>query len=211
MNIFCDFDGTITTIDVVDAFLNQFAKREYLEIEEEWINNTIGSKECLIRQFQLVEEISDDDLKNFIDTIEVDTHFLEFYEFIQNNNWNLYIISDGLDLFIKKVLEKYNIVPQFIYANVVAHSSKLTMEFPYFYSECFGKSGNCKCSVIKTFPEHNKIYIGDGKSDFCPTQTLNFDFIFAKNKLYDYLKNEKEIVRFETFKDITKYLQKQGF
>ena len=55
MRIFCDFDGTISQIDVVDFLLNRLAGPSWNEIEAEWLRGEIGSKECLARQIPLIQ------------------------------------------------------------------------------------------------------------------------------------------------------------
>lgn len=44
---FCDFDGTITKEDTLNKFLRVYAKTDWLEVEEKWMNGAIGSKQCI--------------------------------------------------------------------------------------------------------------------------------------------------------------------
>src|SRR6201993_3111492 len=53
--IFCDFDGTITNVDVTDEILTQLAHPSWREVEQAWVQGLIGSRECLERQMALVE------------------------------------------------------------------------------------------------------------------------------------------------------------
>ena len=53
--VFCDFDGTITQVDVTDQILAQLAHPSWREIEQEWMLGLIGSRECLERQIALVD------------------------------------------------------------------------------------------------------------------------------------------------------------
>ena len=52
--VFCDFDGTITQLDVTDQILTQLAHPSWREIEQEWMLGLIGSRECLERQIALL-------------------------------------------------------------------------------------------------------------------------------------------------------------
>ena len=65
IRIFVDFDGTISTKDVVDTVLEKFARKEWLEVEKDWQEGKIGSRECLSRQINFVvakeEELSGQD------------------------------------------------------------------------------------------------------------------------------------------------------
>ena len=38
LQIFCDFDGTITKEDTLNKFLRVYADKKWLELEEEWIS-----------------------------------------------------------------------------------------------------------------------------------------------------------------------------
>ena len=42
----CDFDGTLTLNDTVDAILEAFAEPEWTEVEAEWAAGRIGSRDC---------------------------------------------------------------------------------------------------------------------------------------------------------------------
>ncbi len=53
--IVCDFDGTITQVDVTDLVLAQLAHPSWREVEQEWALGLIGSRECLERQVALVD------------------------------------------------------------------------------------------------------------------------------------------------------------
>ena len=52
LSISCDFDGTITRSDTIDAILEQFALPQWLDVEAEWAAGKIGSRECLAQQAQ---------------------------------------------------------------------------------------------------------------------------------------------------------------
>ncbi|UKI42516.1 MAG: hypothetical protein L6V95_06285 [Candidatus Melainabacteria bacterium] len=56
--IFCDFDGTITKEDTIGAFLNRFADNRWLEIEKQWKDGEIGSRDCMKQQLELVRTLS---------------------------------------------------------------------------------------------------------------------------------------------------------
>ena len=62
-HVFVDFDGTIAPVDTTDLLLERFADPAWHRIEEEWKAGRIGSRECLVRQIDLVraspEELDD--------------------------------------------------------------------------------------------------------------------------------------------------------
>lgn len=201
--IFCDFDGTITKGDTVYRLLENHANLTWLAIEKQWINGQIGSKECLQRQIDCVDYISAEMLNDFIEEIEIDEHFSAFVELVQSNNIDLYIVSDGFDLLINKVLEKNNLSNIKIFSNELSlKKNRLILNFPHSSEDCDIKSGLCKCSVLKHYSEGREIiYIGDGRSDICASKSA--DVLFAKGTLAKHCEVQKiDYVFFDDFKTI---------
>ena len=52
--VLVDFDGTIAPIDTTDLLLERFAAPAWHDIEDDWKAGRIGSRECLVRQIDLV-------------------------------------------------------------------------------------------------------------------------------------------------------------
>src|ERR1035438_3041671 len=88
--VFCDFDGTITQLDVTDQILDQLADPAWRDVEREWAMGLIGSRECLERQIALVGA-SRQEFHAVIDSIALDPHFSEFYRFTRRKRIPLYI------------------------------------------------------------------------------------------------------------------------
>ena len=201
--VFCDFDGTISKQDVVDAFLEKFANSKWIEIESLWIQGKIGSQECLKRQIECVEGIAIDDLNRFLESIQIDSSFQEFVCFLENRRIPLQIVSDGCDLFIKKIMENHGINHIEIYSNHLEEN--LQISFPYVQISCKTLSGICKCKIVRE--AEVSIYIGDGRSDFCVSE--NVDILFAKSGLADHCTSKQiPFYRFETFNDVMAILEK---
>src|SRR5208282_5786702 len=78
--VFCDFDGTITQVDVTDQILAQLAHPSWREIEQEWMQGLIGSRECLERQIALVDAPVEE-LQSVIDSVPIDGEFGAFCKF----------------------------------------------------------------------------------------------------------------------------------
>lgn len=204
--IFCDFDGTITKKDTIDKFLETYASEKWLEVEKLWENGEIGSKECLERQVQCVEYLSENQLNEFIDSIEIDEYFINFLSRVRNNGIEFHIVSDGFNLFIDRILEKYGIKDISIFSNKLYLSyGELRSFFPLYKTNCKSGAGVCKCSVIKdVFAGREVIYIGDGRSDMCAAK--HADILYAKGKLVSYCKeNNINCIPFNNFNDILEY------
>ncbi|MGA2983759.1 MAG: HAD-IB family phosphatase [Terriglobia bacterium] len=102
--VFCDFDGTITQVDVTDQILAQLAHPSWREIEREWMLGLIGSRECLERQIALVDAPAEE-LHAVIDAVTLDPDFTTFCKFARKQRLPLYILSDGFDYVIRRVLK----------------------------------------------------------------------------------------------------------
>ena len=70
--VLLDFDGTISKVDTTDMLLERFAAPAWRDIEEEWKAGRIGSRECMVRQIDLVRA-TPAEMDAFIATVEIDT------------------------------------------------------------------------------------------------------------------------------------------
>jgi 2,3-diketo-5-methylthio-1-phosphopentane phosphatase len=110
LTFFCDFDRTILKQDVIDTLLENYASRQWFEIEKLWNEGKITTRECLDAQMALIT-ISEKELDDFLSKIEIDENFLMFVNFVKSNyNSKVYILIDGFKLFIEKILKPYGIM-----------------------------------------------------------------------------------------------------
>ncbi len=204
--IISDFDGTITKKDTLYHFFKEYASDGWMTVEKLWKERKIGSKECLIREFELVENLSVELIEEFIATLELDGYFKDFIELTNKNDVDFIIVSDGIDYFINRVLEKNNIKNLKIISNIGKFSkNSFEITCPMEYKGCKVNSGTCKCKVIENLKKNYKelIYIGDGTSDFCVAENVKLNKLFVKDSLLEFCidKNIKH-TKYNTFKDI---------
>ncbi len=205
--ILCDFDGTISTKDVTDALLEKFSSPEWEEIEEAWQEGLINSRECMAEQYALVRA-SEEEIDDFLATIEIDPHFPAFLTFCRENDHPLTIVSDGFDYYIERILKAKGVDDVDVYSNHLEwRDGAIITEFPHTSDEC-DTCGNCKTSIFHTLktPENRIVYIGDGWSDRCIAHES--DVIFAKHKLIAYC-HERGLAYtpYTTFADIITEMQ----
>ena len=211
-NIFTDFDGTIALNDVGDSLFQRFATSEWEIAVQDWKEDKISSKECLTRECA-VTTISKNQMVSFSNEQKIDPWFSDFYEYCKKQNYPLTVLSDGLDFYIKRILDNFGFTDLEIYANhVVFEDSKIKPEFPYFEKGC-KLCANCKGYHIGKKSENGQITvcIGDGYSDRCGVNIA--DIVFAKDDLKKYcLENEIAFYEYENFKavlDKFKEIEKQ--
>ena len=203
MQVFCDFDGTISIEDATDVVLGCFAGSEWEEIERQWKQGLIGSGECMLRQIALIQP-KRHELDALLDTVSIDPGFYAFLSYCRDRDIPLTVVSDGVDYFIRHILARHGIGGLPIVANVLthrfAHGREVYSLSPSLTAAgCTSGSGVCKCRVVAGV--ERQIYIGDGRSDFCVVDSV--DLVFAKDKLVDYCDNRGiPYVQFENFSDL---------
>jgi 2-hydroxy-3-keto-5-methylthiopentenyl-1-phosphate phosphatase len=212
--VFSDFDGTVVQTDVTDAILNEFADPEWREAEEEWLAGRIGSRECLRRQMALVHA-SADDLNALIDSVPLDPDFAAFESWTRQRRIPFYIVSDGFDYVIQRILRRCGAAVEILNASQLFASSMrvergtITVDFPHGPASCVHGCATCKPEVIRRVGAGHSpvIFIGDGLSDRFAVEAA--DAIFAKDKLLTYCRDHGlAATPFSTFAGIERDLQR---
>jgi len=208
MIVFTDFDGTITQRDVTDEILAQLAHPSWRDVEQEWTRGLIGSRECLERQIALVSA-SAADLDALIDSIPIDPAFAAFYRFTHQRGIPLYVLSEGFDYVIARVLKRAGLDGpvrnglQVFSSALRVDGRRLTPSFPHSAQPCEHGCGTCKAALLRRFGKEKApvIFIGDGLSDRFAVEEA--DVVFAKRQLLAYCREHgKECRPFDTFADV---------
>ncbi len=202
--VLVDFDGTIAPIDTTDLLLERFAAPEWHDIEDDWKAGRIGSRECMVRQIDLVRA-TPAVMDSFARSIDIDRGFTGFVELFRRLGHALVVVSDGLDRTIRTVLDRYNIdVPYFANHLQWRGDDRWRLTFPHARSDCTPLSGNCKCNFSARHGALT-ILIGDGRSDFCLADRA--DLVLAKSSLLEHCrKNNLPHIPFQTFDQATALL-----
>lgn len=204
--IFIDFDGTITTTDVGENIFLKFGETDKVKsIINDLLSDRISSKECWLSLCRAVPHINKNELDSFIDEVNIDPAFKSFVDFCNKNNISCFILSDGFDYYIERILKKEGLDKIKSYANKLEIiDNKLIPDFPY-HDSGFSSSANCKRNHVinNSSDEEYTVFIGDGNSD---KYTVHYcDFIFAKDDLLKYC--EKERISFFPFKNFDEVQQ----
>jgi 2-hydroxy-3-keto-5-methylthiopentenyl-1-phosphate phosphatase len=206
--MFCDFDGTITQVDVTDEILTQLANPSWREIEQEWACGSIGSRECLERQVALVDA-SAEELDSLIDAIPVDPGFSGFLQWVEKSKLPFYVVSDGFDYVVRRVLKRAGVNGQLRNGTHLFASSlrvegrRVKISFPHAAHGCAHGCATCKAEIMRRLSRGWKpvVFAGDGLSDRYAVEEA--DIVFAKRQLLVYCRERGIACRpFETFADI---------
>ena len=208
MQIFCDFDGTISLKDATDEILNKFALPEWEFLESLWKNGEIGSGECMRGQIALIRA-SKAELDAELDSQPIDPHFGEFVRFFEASGTPITIISDGVDYFIKRILGRHGLAHLPVIANhlTIKNDGNYSLTCPHSNPACKNASGVCKCSKLAQYGE-KIIFVGDGRSDFCATTEA--DILFAKHTLAIYCEQRDiDYIPYQNFADVKAALKQE--
>jgi 2,3-diketo-5-methylthio-1-phosphopentane phosphatase len=213
--VFCDFDGTITHTDVTDEILTQLAHPSWREVEQAWVQGLIGSRECLERQMALVET-SEEELNGLIDSIGIDPHFSKFYRFVRKGAIPFYVLSDGFDYVVRRVLRRQGVNGELRNGSHLFTSAlhfegrRLAVSFPNCNPPCEHGCATCKPRIIRELGHTHRpiIYVGDGLSDRFAVEEC--DLILAKRQLLVYCRERGLAYHpFETFGDVQEVVQQE--
>lgn len=210
IKVFVDFDGTISSIDIGrEIFLSFGDKEKAEEIISNLQKGVISSRQCwegLIANVQFVDE---DDLKKLIDSIPIDNSFSDFIEFCKSKNIEVFILSDGFDYYIDRVLKRENLNWIPFYSNTLKiEKNKLVAKFPYYNPDFFSSSNPKMRHIIDNSSDDDfTIYIGDGNSDKEAAQYC--DLIFAKDGLLKFCEmNRISFFPYKNFNDVSETINR---
>lgn len=204
--VFVDFDGTITKKDVGEELFIEFGDREFSKrLIEDWNKDLVPPKAGWNALCESVEVADKNLMREFLSKIEVEESFKKFVSYCKENGFELKIVSDGFDFYIRTILEKENLAEVEFSSNVLNFvDNKLQPVFPNSAEDC-KCSANCKRNYVlkHSSDDDYTVYIGDGVSDRCPIQFC--DFIFAKDSLLKFCEvNRITYFPYKDFDDVTK-------
>jgi 2-hydroxy-3-keto-5-methylthiopentenyl-1-phosphate phosphatase len=209
--ILCDFDGTISTQDTGYVLINQFSSEDWESIDRDFREGKIGSKQAYSRIAGILKGGESSLLRFVQEHSRIDPSFPIFHQSCLERGIDIKIVSDGLDFYIRKILEIHHLSEIPFYSNCISfrEGGGMSISFPYSTEEC-GLCGTCKKKIIQIHrKEYDSIYfVGNGLSDRCAAQEA--DFAFAKDSLYTYcVKKEIPCHFFKNFQEILNDLKKK--
>lgn len=209
--ILCDFDGTVNTKDMGYLLLNRFSAGDWEAIDQDFRDGKMGSKEAYTRMVPILKGDEAEVLRFIGEHSQIDPHFKTFYRSCCENGIDVKIVSDGLDFYIRTVLEIHGLSEIPFYANVTRFRSdgRMDISFPHVSERC-GLCGTCKKQILLNHrTEYDKIlFVGNGLSDRCAAREA--DLAFAKDALYPYCIDQDITCHyFRDFSDILRDIKKR--
>jgi 2,3-diketo-5-methylthio-1-phosphopentane phosphatase len=204
-----DFDGTSCTVDVGHSLFKRFARdREgWMRLVQRWNAGLLGGRDCLAEECELARATRDEFVA-FCEPMRLDPGFAEVVARARRLGWEIAILSDGLEFYIQRILEREGFGEIPVRANKVRfeEGARLVPEFPHWGGGC-GRCGACKGTEIarRRALGQRVWFVGDGVSDRCAAPVA--DRLFAKRDLARFA-SERGIAftPFETLADVLAHI-----
>jgi 2-hydroxy-3-keto-5-methylthiopentenyl-1-phosphate phosphatase len=198
--VFLDFDGTVTVVDSGVHLLERFAPPEWRAIDDEYRRGEIGSRVCLLDEWDLLPRSDEAAMRAAAREVAIDPDAAGLVADLQAAGAAVTIVSDGFGFYASEVAASLG-VP--VLTNAVDWTTG-RLEFPHEDRCCACSScGVCKQAPIRDarYAGYTTILVGDGASDF--KAALLADVVLAKGSLADWCaRHGIEFTRFETLRDV---------
>lgn len=216
--IFTDFDGTVTWDDSNDYLTDEFGfgKEKRLAAFDGVIDGTKTFRDAFWEMLDSIHKPLPECIKILQENIQLDPGFKKTFQWAEENNVPIVVVSSGMKPIIKSLLTSLvgedSIHRIEIISNEVEIDDQQQWKIVYRDDSSFGHDKSKTIDQEKhrfesaQAPGENRpyyFYCGDGVSDLCAAKEC--DLLFAKKgkDLIRYCRNENvPYHEFETFEDI---------
>ncbi|OIP25808.1 MAG: hypothetical protein AUK00_05845 [Dehalococcoidia bacterium CG2_30_46_9] len=198
----CDFDGTITEDDTSYLILDSFGQGDWRQLLKEYKEHRISVGQFNTQAFAMVKADKPTLLQAIKGKVKIRDGFHELVDYCIKRGFRLVIVSNGLEFYIKAILEEIGRENIETYAaQAQFHPSGMRVQ----YMGLDGKQLNdgLKEAYIKLFLRqgYKVVYVGNGDSDVIAAQYAQR--IFARGELLTYCKQNKlECTPFNSLVDV---------
>lgn len=199
--LICDFDGTITENDNIVQIMKHFQPPGWENSKNAVLSREVSVREGVGKMFSLLSSAEKENIIQFVlSTAVIRKGFREFVHYARENEFPLYIVSGGIDFFVKPILEGI-ISEELIYCNSASFKGEtIEILWPHICdTSCQNDCGCCKPSIIRELADESNeiIVIGDSVTDLEAAKLS--DFVIARDYL---LENCRELsLEHEAFTD----------
>ncbi|ODV96327.1 hypothetical protein PACTADRAFT_49690 [Pachysolen tannophilus NRRL Y-2460] len=211
--LFSDFDGTITLQDSNDHMTHElgFGKAKRLEVNNKILAGDINFREGFREMLDSIHAPFDECVQFLLDTIELDSGFIETHRWCTENNIPVVVVSSGMKPIILALLKKLVGEKECQNIEIIANDVKInddgTWDIVYRHEDSgFGHDKSRSLKPYSSLPKGERpilFYCGDGVSDLSAARET--DLLFAKRgkDLIKFCERENiKYTQFDSFKDI---------
>ena len=209
IEIFCDFDGTLTNKDTLVVLLDKFADSDWYAIEERVLAGEIDERECLCSELALLTAPDEELMKTLEEEIRPAEGLEDLVQLVRLEGWPMRVLSGGLIRFSGALWQKWGYGDIPLYANDHRRNNSGHIEvIPAGTPRIRDRCNHCKRWHLEeaTTRGSKVVYIGEGLTDFCPAEVANLSY--AKGNLLKYLREKGfEVVAFESLSEVVEDLK----
>lgn len=207
MAVLIDFDGTITTRDVGDQVVINFAEPGWDKVLERYKAGEMNVRELWSHEIGLLrKEREAEAVAHSIDTAVIRDGFGEFVEFCTANDVLIEVASSGMHFYVDAILEAHGFSDLPRARPTVQYNDQGfgVMVMENGLRDC-GMTAMCKCDRVWRLRRkgYRVIFVGDGVSDKCVVSQA--DLVLATSDLVKVCNSQNiNHTTYETFHDVLK-------
>ena len=206
MLILCDFDGTITEVDVTDLLWNgRIAQAERVQMVEEVNCGRWTMHQYMAHGYAWVPESPSYLLNDLRSRVRMREGWKDFLQIQGASNDQLHVVSNGLDFYIREFVPESIPISSF----VARYDGRYRVDLPHgcvlLPGEEF-KANRVRQLAADSALEH-AVYIGSGRADFTPA--LFCDTVFAvRGSQLAQLRQSYSLpaIEFDSFETVTEFI-----
>lgn len=206
MMVFCDFDGTITEEETLEAFLEECLQTDVRKQAENMLRSGYSLKQGIK---ELMGQIPSKTYKSVLmrkSDRKIRAGFGEFLRSMKSINIPVIVVSGGLEDMVMESLREYRDMITAIYCGKV----DLSKEYVHFYSDYESEEELVsKVLIMGRYKTQTAVCIGDFYTD--KIMAMHSDIVFARDRLVSAMKEcGKNYYEFDTFFDIISVIENYG-
>ncbi|KAF5572665.1 phosphoserine phosphatase [Fusarium pseudocircinatum] len=207
---FTDFDGTVTTADSNDYMTDNlgFGVERRRQLNKDVLYGNMHFRDSFVEMLDSVKTPFDECIQILLKNIKLDPGFKEFYDWAQENNVPIVILSGGMTPVIRALLDTllgpgWDI--QIVSNDVKARGGKTLKDeggwqIEFHDDSIHGHDKSIEIRKYSSLPNRpTMFYAGDGVSDLSAAKETDLLFAKADKDLVTWCENEN--VPFVTFRD----------
>ncbi len=203
----CDFDGTVTAVDLAYGLREAFAPDGWTAMEDDFQAGRCSIEENITKQFKRIN-VSEKDIEDFVlGNVVLRPEFGEFVAYCRGVGLKLVIVSSGLNIYIDMILKLLDL------DDLEVHSGKVTIESSGIDVTYSGPDGQriesgLKEAYVGHYKEagHTVVYVGQALSDVAAADAA--DYVIARSTLAEHLAEQgSPYHKFDTFQDVGERLE----
>jgi 2-hydroxy-3-keto-5-methylthiopentenyl-1-phosphate phosphatase len=208
MIIQSDFDGTITEEDVSFALLDAFAEGDWRKLFEQYRQNKMTVGDFNTRAFAMVKASRVELLRVAHEQVKLREGLRNLVNYCQDRGFRFLVVSNGLDFYIKDILEDVGLGNIEVYAARTEFKPE-GLEVKYIGPEGAVLKKGFKEAYTRLFLKqgYQVVCIGNGPSDYVTASLAQH--VFARDGLMDVCKAKKlKCQPFEDLNDVVRGLER---